>query len=99
MAAAIKATICDQLIGQDGDMDKISLADAKARLSELVERAASGDPVCITRRGKPVAQLTEVAQPRKRIDRSALRALTADMPFQLESAGESVRRMRDGDRY
>jgi prevent-host-death family protein len=32
-------------------MKKVSLADAKAHLSELVEEAAGGEPVCITRRG------------------------------------------------
>ena len=55
--------------------------------------------MCITRRGKPVAQLTAVARPRQHVDLAALRALTADMPVQQESASESVRRMRDADRY
>jgi len=41
-------------------MDTISLAEAKARLSELVARAADGETVQITRRGKPVAQITPV---------------------------------------
>jgi prevent-host-death family protein len=36
-------------------MGNVNLADAKAHLSELVARAASGETVCITRRGKPVA--------------------------------------------
>ena len=80
-------------------MDKFSLAEAKARLSELVERAASGDPVCITRRGKPIALLTEAPRPRQRVDLHALRALTAEMPIQPESASGAVRRMRDNDRY
>ncbi len=80
-------------------MGSVNLADAKAHLSELVERAAAGDPVCITRRGKPVAQITAVETPRKRIDLSALRALTDTMPLQRESARNLVRRMRDEDRY
>jgi prevent-host-death family protein len=80
-------------------MGTVNLADAKAHLSELVERAASGDPVCITRRGKPVAQITAVETPRKRIDPSALRALTDAMPLERESARDLVRRMRDEDRY
>jgi prevent-host-death family protein len=53
-------------------MGSISLAAAKARLSELVERAGSGEAVRITRRGKPVAQITAVNTPRKRIDITAL---------------------------
>lgn len=80
-------------------MKQVSLAHAKAHLSELVERAAAGEPVCITRRGKPVAQITGVATPRKPIDVTALRALTDAMPMQQESAGEFIRRMRDEDRY
>jgi prevent-host-death family protein len=77
----------------------VNLADAKAHLSKLVEEAAAGEPVCITRRGKPVALLTAVAAQRCRIDPSALRALTEVMPTQSESAGDFVRRMRDEDRY
>jgi prevent-host-death family protein len=80
-------------------MASVSLAEAKAHLSELVERAAAGEAVCITRRGKPIAQLTAVARTAKTIDMSALRALTDSMPLQEESAGEFVRAMRDADRY
>ncbi len=80
-------------------MRSVNLAEAKAHLSELVERAAAGEPVCITRRGKPVAQLSAVGTPRKRIDVAALRAMTDAMPMQQEFAGEFIRRMRDEDRY
>jgi prevent-host-death family protein len=80
-------------------MTTISLAEAKAKLSELVERAASGETVCITRRGKPIAQITAVQRPRERIDAAALKALTETMQPQAESAGVFLRRMRDGDRY
>jgi prevent-host-death family protein len=80
-------------------MDSINLADAKARLSELVDRAESGEDICITRRGKPVVRLTRIEQPKKPIDVEMLRKLTASMPMQSESAGEFIRRMRDEDRY
>ena len=80
-------------------MRRVNLADAKAHLSELVERAAGGDPVCITRRGKAMAQITAVDVRRKRIDVSALRAMTDAMPIQPETARDFVRRMRDTDRY
>ena len=36
----------------------VSLAQAKARLSELTERVAQGETVIITKRGKPVAQMS-----------------------------------------
>ncbi len=45
-------------------MTTVSLAEAKARLSALVARAASGEPVRILRRGKPVAQITAISTPR-----------------------------------
>jgi antitoxin (DNA-binding transcriptional repressor) of toxin-antitoxin stability system len=80
-------------------MKTVTLAQAKAHLSELVERAAAGETVCITRRGKPMAQLGQVTMARKRIDIAALRAITDKMQMQPESAGEFVRRMRDEDRY
>ncbi len=80
-------------------MDAINLADAKAHLSELIARVEAGHSIDITRRGKPVARLTAVARPRKRVDASLLRALTATMPLQTEGAADLVRAMRDGDRY
>lgn len=80
-------------------MDSVSLAEAKARLSELVTRAAQGETVQITRRGKPVAQITSVKQPRKRIDIELLRSVTDKMPMQTESAGDFMRRLRDDSRY
>jgi prevent-host-death family protein len=80
-------------------MKQVNLADAKAHLSELVARAAAGEPVCIMRRGKPVAQLTALDVRRKRIDSSALQAITDTMPMQPESARDFVRRMRDDERY
>lgn len=77
----------------------INLADAKAHLSELVDRVEAGDTIDIARRGKPVARLAAVSTARKPIDISLLRALTADMPAQARSAVEVVRSMRDGARY
>ena len=38
-------------------MEKVQLHDAKARLSELVDRAQSGEEVVISRHGKAVAKL------------------------------------------
>jgi prevent-host-death family protein len=79
-------------------MSAVNLADAKAHLSELVDRVEAGDSIDITRRGKPVARLTAVARPRKPIDAELLQSLTASMP-QTQSAADLVRSMRDGDRY
>lgn len=80
-------------------MDAINLADAKAHLSELVDRVEAGDSIDITRRGKPVARLTAVTRPRKPIDASMLQSLTASMQTPPQSASDLVRAMRDSDRY
>jgi prevent-host-death family protein len=80
-------------------MDAITLAGAKAHLSELIDRVEAGDSIDITRRGKPVARLSAVSRPRQRVDALLLRALTATMPPQAEGAADLVRSMRDGDRF
>lgn len=80
-------------------MDAVSLAEAKAHLSELVDRIEAGASIDITRRGKPVARLTALTRPRKPIDAAQLRSLTATMPPQSPGAADLVRAMRDGDRY
>jgi antitoxin (DNA-binding transcriptional repressor) of toxin-antitoxin stability system len=68
-------------------------------LSRLVEEAAAGETVCITRRGNAVSQITAVDTPRKRIDVAALRTMTDAMPIQPETARDFIRRMRDEDRF
>lgn len=80
-------------------MTDIPLAEAKARLSELIIRAAAGEPIRITKRGKPVAEINPVARTLQPFDIAAIEALTAGWPLQAESAGDFVRRMRDEDRY
>ncbi|HVI06598.1 MAG TPA: type II toxin-antitoxin system prevent-host-death family antitoxin [Sphingomicrobium sp.] len=80
-------------------MDAVSLAEAKAHLSALVDRVEVGESIDITRRGKPVARLTAVAKPRKRIDLASLQSLTATMSPQAQSAADLVRSLRDGGRY
>jgi prevent-host-death family protein len=80
-------------------MAAINLADAKAHLSELVDRVEAGDSIEITRRGKAVALLTPAARPRKPIDATLLGALTSAMPPQPQAAADLVRTMRDSDRY
>lgn len=78
---------------------RINLADAKARLSELVERAQRGETVQIMRRGKPAAQLVSVEERREPVDPTWLKRITDAMPEQDVSAGDFIRAMRDGDRY
>lgn len=80
-------------------MTSVTLADAKARLSALVEQASRGETVRITRRGKTVAQITTIDRPRRPIDLAALRALTDAMPVQTVATREWLRQVRDEERY
>jgi prevent-host-death family protein len=49
----------------------IGIYEAKSRLSQLVERAEAGEEVILTRRGRPVAKIVNVA-PAARRSRAAL---------------------------
>jgi prevent-host-death family protein len=80
-------------------MSDVTLAEAKAHLSELVERAVRGEAVRITRRGEPVARLIGVERQAKPIDLAALRALTDAMPKQAEPARSRLRSVRGDARY
>ncbi|MGH8631914.1 MAG: type II toxin-antitoxin system Phd/YefM family antitoxin [Burkholderiales bacterium] len=55
-------------------MEKVQLFEAKARLSELVDRAEAGREIVITRRGRAVARIVP-ARPggrRREVDRDAI---------------------------
>lgn len=80
-------------------MVDVNLADAKARLSELVNKVVEGETIHIVRRGKPVALLTAAGKPKKPIDLGMLQRITSDMPYQTNTAGDFMRTLRDGDRY
>jgi prevent-host-death family protein len=80
-------------------MEEVTLARAKARLSELVERATRGEPVRITRRGKAVARLIGVERRQKPVDLKVLQALTQSMPMQPAPARSWLRSVRDDSRY
>nr|WP_302675309.1 type II toxin-antitoxin system prevent-host-death family antitoxin [Sphingomonas sp. CL5.1] len=80
-------------------LDSINLADAKAHLSELIDRVEDGESIEILRRGKPVARLSSAHRAARPVIAAELRALTSGIKPQRTSAAEVVREMRDGDRY
>lgn len=80
-------------------MSDINLAEAKARLSELVERAAAGETVRILRRGKPMAQITPLEKQVRRIDIAELRAVTDAMTSKPVDTEIAIRGWRDEERY
>ena len=44
----------------------VDLQEAETQLSSLVDRAASGEEIVISKNGQPVAKLVAVPQPKKR---------------------------------
>ena len=44
-------------------MVEVSVAEAKAKLSEIIRRVEAGEDVTITRRGKPVIVMSKLKQP------------------------------------
>jgi prevent-host-death family protein len=77
----------------------VSVAEAKARFSELIAAAEAGDDVVITKRGKPVARLVGLRRPRRPIDLQWLRSRTSTMSGSTTDAADAVRRMRDVERF
>ncbi|MEX1081170.1 MAG: type II toxin-antitoxin system prevent-host-death family antitoxin [Halofilum sp. (in: g-proteobacteria)] len=78
---------------------QISLAHAKAHLSELTELTAVGETVVITKHGKPIGQLAPWDSPRKSVDLMRLQRVTNAMPRQSEDAGRFMRGIREDTRY
>lgn len=78
-------------------MTTVNVRDARERISQLLDRVQAGDEVIILRHGKPVARLVGPAPRRASFpDRSGLRK---SIPPMSESAADTVRSLRDDERY
>jgi prevent-host-death family protein len=69
-------------------VDSYNIADAKARLSELVERAVAGEDIQISKRGEAKVRLVPVEKPKKPIDFEELRRLTAGQKMWVDQEGD-----------
>ena len=76
-------------------MQTVNVADAKAHLSEILDRVEAGGEVVITRRGQPIAKLSAVNKPKKPIDFAPLDALRTRQPLAKTSSVRLTRRMRE----
>ena len=77
-----------------------SVAEAKNKLPELIDRALGGEGVIITRHGKPVAELRALPEPPRPVTAADLDWLAAErskLPRSSIDAGTFVSRMRDED--
>ena len=48
-------------------MHSVNIYEAKTRLSQLVDQAASGEDVVVSRNGKPLVRITRLEAPKRRI--------------------------------
>jgi prevent-host-death family protein len=76
-------------------MQTVSVAEAKARLSGILNKVEAGRDIIITRRGQAVARLSAVKRQKQPIDFSALDALRARQPLSRLSSVQVIRNMRD----
>mgnify|MGYP001576990069 CR=1 FL=1 len=74
-------------------MNMISLAEAKARLSDILRRVEKGEEVIVTRRGRAIARIARVGKtPRAFQSRADHRAR---LPKARRSSAKVIRQLRD----
>jgi prevent-host-death family protein len=79
-------------------MGKHSVAEAKNKLSELIDRALDGEGVVITRHGHPVVELTPVPPAAERVTPDAvewLKQRRVGRRVPREDSVTAVRKTRD----
>jgi prevent-host-death family protein len=76
-------------------MTEVSVAEAKAHLSALLDRVERGEEVVITRRGKAVAKVSGMERKLEPIDWEEIDRVRESMPFQEVPSVDIIRRMRD----
>ncbi len=82
-------------------MADVSIAEAKAKLSEIVAAVEAGETRVLTRRGKAVAKIVPINErsPAAKLDIEALRKLTDSMQGPIVDSDEFLRSWRDDVRY
>jgi prevent-host-death family protein len=84
------------LVMRDTPMVTVNLAQAKARLSELLDKVENGEAVVITRHGRPVANLSPVVAAKQPV--KSLTEFRARMPRLRRSSALLLREARDESR-
>jgi prevent-host-death family protein len=76
----------------------VSVAEAKAKLSEIIQAVEAGEDIRITRHGQPVARLVaEQARTKKPVDVDQLRRWREALSYSPISAVDLIRADRDGE--
>ncbi len=77
-------------------MKTVTVAEAKAHLSELLNEIERGETVTITRRGIPVAEMTAVCRPKKPL--SSLVEHRRSLPKSITPGTKVLETLRDEQR-
>ena len=73
----------------------VSLAQAKARLSELLDRVEGGEEVVVTCHGHAIAQILPVSRPKRPLRLDELAVFRAKMPHLRRPSAQLLRGARD----
>jgi prevent-host-death family protein len=79
-------------------MSTYSVAEAKDKLSELIDRALEGEGVVITHHGRPMVELKPIAEPVRAVSAADLDWLATQRVGRTpagQNSGILVERMRD----
>jgi prevent-host-death family protein len=77
------------------DMVTVSLAQAKARLSELLDKVEAGEEILVTRHRRAVARIIAAERPKTPIDFERLAEFRATIPSLGQPSVELLRAIRD----
>jgi prevent-host-death family protein len=77
-------------------MVTVNLVQAKAHLSELLDRVEAGEEVIITRHGRAVAHIHSVSRAKHPLMLDELAAFRRTMPRLRRPSAELLREARDG---
>jgi prevent-host-death family protein len=83
------------LVTGASSMITVNLAQAKARLSEILDKVEAGEEVIITRHGRAVAHVQPPSRARCPLPLDELAAFRAAMPSLRRPSAELLREMRD----
>ena len=78
-------------------MHAMSLAHAKAHLSELLNTVESGQEVVITRHGRPVARVLPANAVKQALPLARLAELRQQLPARKGSSAKALRELRDAE--
>lgn len=78
-------------------MRTVSLAEAKAHLSELLNTVEAGEEIVITRHGRAVARVSPPEKQKRPLPLKRLAALRSTVPAWTEPSANLVRQLRDAE--